>query len=259
MGSTRRAVITGSASGIGKATAERLTDAGWRVIGIDLRDAEVVADLSTAEGRSGALRSVSTICPDGIDTLVTCAGIYRPIDSPGIVSINYFGTVDIIRGLRSLLLKSASPRVAAVSSMATILDVDEEVVTACTAGDEVHACRAAVAAAARCPEEPIIYSSTKRAITNWIRSQSVADDWGGSGILLNCVCPGVIRTPLTRDDLSDPARMEWLLNYNPAVIKDIPGPDVVASLLAYLVSAENAYMVGQAIFVDGGTEVRQRI
>ena len=52
----RNIVITGSASGIGLATRKLLESQGDRVIGVDLRDADIVADLSTPEGRAHAVR-----------------------------------------------------------------------------------------------------------------------------------------------------------------------------------------------------------
>ena len=55
-------VITGSASGIGAATRKRLEDEGHGVIGIDIRNAEVIADLSTQEGRQTAVRAVLEKC-----------------------------------------------------------------------------------------------------------------------------------------------------------------------------------------------------
>ena len=57
----RISVITGAASGIGKATKELLEQRGERVIGVDIHDAEVVADLSTAEGRSALVDAVRKV------------------------------------------------------------------------------------------------------------------------------------------------------------------------------------------------------
>ena len=54
----RTYVVSGSASGIGAATAALLRDRGDRVVGVDLRDADVVADLSSARGRTAAVAGV---------------------------------------------------------------------------------------------------------------------------------------------------------------------------------------------------------
>lgn len=55
---TRTYVVTGSASGIGRATAEKLRASGHTVIGVDIRDTDLIADLSTAEGRTTLVHEV---------------------------------------------------------------------------------------------------------------------------------------------------------------------------------------------------------
>src|SRR5215211_4382482 len=97
--------ITGSASGMGAATVERLTADGHRVVGVDLRDAEVIADLATPEGRELAVEGVTEAVDGALDGLVTFAGLGGLPDRPGslLASVNYFGTVDVLAGLRPLL------------------------------------------------------------------------------------------------------------------------------------------------------------
>ena len=70
---SRTYVVTGSASGIGRATTDLLTERGHRVIGVDVRDADVVADLSTAEGRSVLLITHRPEGLDLVDEVVTLA------------------------------------------------------------------------------------------------------------------------------------------------------------------------------------------
>ena len=67
----RTFAVTGSASGMGAATCRRLEADGARVIGIDLRDADVVADLGTPEGRAHAVEAVGQRCDGALDGLVT--------------------------------------------------------------------------------------------------------------------------------------------------------------------------------------------
>ncbi len=74
---TRTIAITGSASGLGAAVRTRLEAGGARVIGVDLRDAEVVADLSSAEGRDAAIAGVLDASGGVLDGLVPCAGSGR--------------------------------------------------------------------------------------------------------------------------------------------------------------------------------------
>ena len=79
--------ISGSASGIGAATRRRLEASGHRVIGIDLREADVIADLAISEGRGNAVASVLERSEGVIDGLVTAAGLSagrrRRLDHPG--------------------------------------------------------------------------------------------------------------------------------------------------------------------------------
>ncbi len=85
-----RCVVSGSASGIGAGIRSRLERDGARVVGIDLHDAEVVADLSTAEGRREAVRGALEHCDGRIDRLVTCAGLGSHVRPPSLVaSVNY--------------------------------------------------------------------------------------------------------------------------------------------------------------------------
>ena len=103
----RIVVVTGSASGMGAATRARLEADGQRVVGVDLRDAEVVADLGTPDGRPGRGRRASRELAGGsIDGLVTWAGVAGLTERPPgslLVSVNYFGTVALLEGLRPLL------------------------------------------------------------------------------------------------------------------------------------------------------------
>ena len=72
----RTYVITGSASGIGAETTRLLRERGEKVIGIDLKDAEVEADLSTPEGRTDAANKAIELADGGIDAVIALSLIH---------------------------------------------------------------------------------------------------------------------------------------------------------------------------------------
>ena len=77
------------------------------MIGVDLHDAEVVADLGTPAGRAAAVDQVAGLAGGSLDGLVTCAGLAGAPSRPGslLASVNYFGTVALMNGLRPLLTR----------------------------------------------------------------------------------------------------------------------------------------------------------
>lgn len=248
---TRTVAVTGAASGIGAATAGLLRDRGDRVIGVDLKDVEVCSDLSTAEGRAAAVARVAELADGRLDGLITCAGLSQA--GSGQVSVNYFGTTDLVTGLQPVLAAAPAPRVALVGSIAGTHPNDSAIVEACLAGDEAAGVAAADAAAAagRAHE---IYSSTKAALAQWLRRIAVTPAFAGAGIPVNAIAPGVVLTPMTAALVSDPQWKEIMDGAVPMPLNGYAEPEVIANALLWLIAPENSHMAGQVVYVDGGAQ-----
>jgi len=246
---TRLSVVTGVASGIGKATAGLLRARGERVIGVDQRDADIVADLSAPEGLEAMVKAVTEASGGVVDSVYGIAGVAH--DTSLAVKVNYFGMVGTLTGLRPLLAKSSAPRAQAIASMASLQDADAELVDLMLAGDRAGA----VARADAIAGQNLIYASTKQAFARWIRRTAATPEWAGESIPLNAVAPGIIRTPMTADMIATKEAEAQLLQLVPMPLNGVAEPTVVGELLSWLGSDANSHLCGQVIFVDGGSDV----
>lgn len=249
----RTYVVTGSASGIGLATRKKLEALGHKVIGIDIHDAEVVADLSNKEGRKTAAEKSLALSEGAIDSVIANAGSGK--SEAKTVSINYFGAVELINHLLPALKKSGAPRVVATSSMASLMKVDKELVENMLAGEEEKAlARAEALVKQGGGAEGMIYSSTKRALSRWIRRECIKDEWAKSGIPMNAVGPGIVKTPMVAEMIATKEGRDGLAKVVPMPLHGYLEPDSVADLIIWLSSEINSHVTGQTIYIDGGSD-----
>jgi NAD(P)-dependent dehydrogenase (short-subunit alcohol dehydrogenase family) len=252
----RTIVITGSASGMGAATKARLEAAGDRVIGIDIKAADIVADLGTEAGRAAAIAAVTEQSGGRIDGLVTWAGLPGLTERPGslLVSVNYFGTIALLEGLRPLLAKGDRPAAVAISSNSTTCQpgVPMDVVERCLAGDEAGARAAADAASSLAS-----YPATKTALAWWVRRHAPTAEWAGAGITLNAVAPGAVETPLLNESRSDPM-IGGLIDAFPVPVGRKGTADELGAFVQFLLGPDARFFCGSVIFVDGGTDAQFR-
>ena len=250
--------ISGSASGMGAATRRRLEAAGHRVIGIDLRDADVIADLGTARGRAGAVAAAVDAAGGVLEGFVSAAGLGPPVAGELIARVNYFGSLALLDGLRPALAASGEAQVVQFgsNSSTTTPNLPDDLLSAYLDGREDDAV-AIIEAVDPVFAPAVAYGGAKLAITRWCRRAAVTEPWVGEGIRLNVIAPGPVDTPLLRAGQADEVYGP-LMEAFPVPVPETPDADALAAWVMFLLSAPARFACGSVIYVDGGTDALMR-
>ncbi|WP_040790790.1 SDR family oxidoreductase [Nocardia paucivorans] len=248
--------VTGAASGMGKAVAEKLTAEGHRVIGVDVQESDIVADLSTPEGRRAAVEGVLTATDGRLDGAVLAAGlgpVPDPTRLPLIANVNYLGVVELLEGWREALAATGSARVVVFGSNSTTTTplVPRRMVRAFLAGNTAKAVRTVRILGKNAA--PFVYAGSKIAVSRWVRRHAVKPEWVGAGIRLNVIAPGAILTPLLERQLATPAEAK-AINSFPVPTGGFGKPDHIADWVLMMLSPAAEFLCGSVIFVDGGSD-----
>ena len=248
--------MTGSASGMGYQAAEQLRAQGHTVVGVDLKDADVIADLSTANGRRTAATRVLELSEGKLDGAVLAAGI-----GPGagkdrarlIARINYLGTVDLLTAWRPALAAAGNAKVVALgsNSSTTVPAVPQRAIRALLEGDADRAARAVRFFGGGA--SALMYAASKIAVARWVRQTAVTPDWAGRGIRLNVLAPGAIMTPLLQAQLDSPREGKAVRAF-PIPTGGFGDPVHLANWITFMLSDSADFLCGSVIFVDGGTD-----
>ncbi|MGQ0716189.1 MAG: SDR family NAD(P)-dependent oxidoreductase [Pseudonocardiales bacterium] len=235
-GQQRVAVVTGGASGIGRATVARLMDDGLRLAVLDLSPElapsvlAIKADVSDTTDVERAVQEV--LAKFGrIDVLINNAGISgsadattcheTPIDEwDRVFAVNVRGPFLCTRAVLPVMVRQGCGHVITVASAAGL-----------------------VAFPGRCA-----YSASKGAALQF--AKSVAVDYAAAGIRSNAVCPGMVATPMTQWRLDIPELRAAVESKIP--IGRVAQPDEIADAISMLASDRLGYLTGSAFVIDGG-------
>ncbi len=244
----RVALVTGATGGLGRAIVEALAAHGakvvasdldadacrqaatqWRAAGLDVQDR--AADVSDTGSLEGLTTGVRRDFPS-LDILVHCAGVQGPAgplcatteaDWARVMDINLRSALTLSKGLLPAMARSGGGSVVFLASIAGLR------------GNRAIG----------------LYGLSKAALSQMARNLAV--EWGPSGVRVNTIAPGLIRTPLSHGLMADPAFMERRMAMTP--LRRVGDPVEVAGVAVMLASRAGAFITGQTLVVDGGTLV----
>jgi len=229
----RLAIVTGGATGLGLACSKRLLALGYRVLALGMDSEEEIADPRYQFEQfdvtdSNAIASIAKRFPE-LDALVNAAGIIlhegKEFTNSGfrkVMDVNVGGSQELAFAL-SDALKARKGAVVNFASMWSLFG------------------------SARNPA----YSASKGAVLALTRSLAAA--WGGTGVRVNAVAPGWIRTRMSVQAMSDPERAAPILRRIP--MGDWGEPDDVAAAVTFLLSSDARYINGVLLPIDGGYSI----
>ncbi|GAA4056016.1 SDR family oxidoreductase [Actinomadura miaoliensis] len=260
--------VTGSASGIGAAVVANLSAAGHTVIGVDLHDADVIADLGTSDGRAKAVQDILANSGGTLDGVAAVAGVGPSVpDAAAVMSINYFGPVALLEALRPALERSGAGRAVVIgsNSATTVPLIDDRLVELALAGDEDAARKHARAAQNAMPREVLdmapsisAYASSKFALARWVRRTAVTPEWARRGVLLNAIAPGAVLTPLMLGSTGNTTEPDADEFPTPMPLGVFGHPEDIAFWVHQFLRPEARYTTGAILYVDGGTDAAMR-
>jgi NAD(P)-dependent dehydrogenase (short-subunit alcohol dehydrogenase family) len=249
----RTYIVTGAASGIGRATASRLLEEGARVVGADIAPAVdspvgVGADGSagrwafthvdvTDDGSVADLVRAAVDFSGGVDGLVNAAGVASggPVhmlpteEWDRVIAVNLTGTYLTAKHVIAQMLEQPARENGRRGSVVTLASIEG---LEGTAGGSA-------------------YSASKGGVV--ILTKNMAIDYAGRGIRVNAICPGFIETPMTASVFGpgmEPVLADIVHEHK--LGRRMGFPEEIASVAAFLLSDDASFVTGHAITVDGG-------
>jgi NAD(P)-dependent dehydrogenase (short-subunit alcohol dehydrogenase family) len=236
----RRAVVTGAASGIGRAVATALGEAGALVLAVDRDEAGLASldadrtlacDLTVPAERSRLVEEAGAV-----DYLVNAAGVIRLCRLDDVTEDDWDWMFAVNAKAMFFLTRELLPRMAAGSAVVNISS---------SAGKTASTVEAAV------------YNATKASVI--AMTKTFAHAYARHGVRVNCVCPAITDTPMLETVTTQIAAARGIepdaveAAYHTAIpLGRTARPAEIAGVIAFLLSDKAAYMTGQAVNVTGG-------
>jgi NAD(P)-dependent dehydrogenase (short-subunit alcohol dehydrogenase family) len=239
------AVVTGSGSGIGRASANRFAAEGAAVLVADLnadRAAQCAADIVAAGGEATA-REVDVSDPDAVSAMVHAAtSTYGRLD----VVFNNAATTRIGDAVQ---LSAEDWTLMWNTNVSAIFFAAKHAVPIMAAQGGGCILSTASVSGLFADNAQVGYAATKAAVINLTRALAV--DHAPNGIRANCICPGMTATPPMLHGLRANPRLAELGPSAPPLGR-LAEAEEIASAAVWLCSDQASYVTGQALVVDGG-------
>jgi meso-butanediol dehydrogenase/(S,S)-butanediol dehydrogenase/diacetyl reductase len=240
----RRALVTGAASGIGRATALRLAEEGARVFAADVnaRGLEETADAILEAGgeAAAALCDVSDpgACARLVRDAVTALGRLDVLcNVAGVATYAHATDISVEQWQRIIAVNLSGTFFTCQAALPHLLETRGNIVNMASSAGLTGVAYASA------------YCASKGGVVMLTRSLAV--EFARRGVRVNCVCPGGVDTPLARS-FAMPEGADPALFARMQLVPRLARPEEIAAAVAYLASDEARYVTGEALSIDGG-------
>jgi NAD(P)-dependent dehydrogenase (short-subunit alcohol dehydrogenase family) len=233
----KHALVTGAKNGIGRAIADRFRAEGARVSGVDVEPGcEHQFDLAQVDGLALLVERIEREAGP-VDVLCSVAGIYIPVWAVDL-ELDQWRHVLAVNLDAPVFLATACGRGMAERGYGRILSITS-----------IHGQHG--------EEQSLPYDASKAGLEGATRTLAV--ELGPRGVLVNALAPGFVQTRMSIVDGRNELESEWFetvyLEHRKLPLRRAAEPAEIATHAAWLCSAENTYLTGQVVTVDGGVTI----